>query len=98
MAENAARRISSSVTASAKPSAAVTKTRCDPSRTRATLAARQTINSTPAASAAAASSAVSAVTCAACLPALLSARRPATVWLRSTSRPPKSKMRGINPS
>ena len=30
----------SAVTASAKPSAAVTKTRCEPSRTRATLAAR----------------------------------------------------------
>ena len=62
IAAKAVRRISSAVTASAKPSAAVTKTRCEPSRTRATLAARQTTISTPAASAAAASSAVSAVT------------------------------------
>ena len=34
IAAKAVRRISSAVTASAKPSAAVTKTRCEPSRTR----------------------------------------------------------------
>ncbi len=54
----------------------------------------QTTISTPAASAADASSAVSAVTWATRCPACRKARRPATVMLRSTSRPPKSKILG----
>ena len=70
-----------------KSIAAVTNVCCDPARTAGTKSDRHTTISMPAASAAAASAGVDAVTWASRLPVALRATMPATVTVRTASRP-----------